>query len=115
MKQITTENAHSASGYGHPVGIMCECGHRALIPVARIGHRGDMAYLRDLKLTCRECGSRQWKGFLFVGPLQVEAFNAGSSLADVFDLRYAHLAKDDPRIVFGSSVHNPYREAPRSA
>ena len=109
MKQIENENEHSASGYGHPIGVECECGRRGLIPLDRIAQRGDMQYLREFKLICRECGSRTWTGFLFTGPLQVEAFQDGADLADVYCLRYAHLPPDDPRVIYCLGGPNPYR------
>jgi len=68
-----------------------------------------MRTLRALKLVCRSCGSREWVGYLFVGPGQVEAFQAGASFADCFDLAYAPLPKDDPRVVYYSATPNPYR------
>jgi hypothetical protein len=114
MKQIdSTDNRHSAASYGHDIGIECSaCGRRALLPFDRIAGRGDMSRLIDLKLVCSECGSREWEGFLFAGPLQIDAFRDGADLADVYELRYAHLPRDDPRVIYCSGGPNPYRQVP---
>ena len=69
MKLVDNDNLHSVDAYGHPLGIVCECGRRALLglDVTR-AHRGSMKLIRDLKLVCRECGSRKFVAFLFIGP-----------------------------------------------
>lgn len=62
------ENLHTLDCYGGPLGVECACGRRAIVPAAALGaHSGNMREIRSLLFVCRECGSRQWTGFLF-GP-----------------------------------------------
>lgn len=60
------QNLHTLDGYGGPLGVECRCGRRALVPPEALGaHSGNMREIRTLRFVCRECGSRQWRGFLF--------------------------------------------------
>src|SRR3954470_20305229 len=45
-------NLHSLAGTGRPLGVMCKtCGHRALIPLDRLGaHSGNMKEVKSLRL-----------------------------------------------------------------
>lgn len=60
------QNLHTLHGYGGPLGVECRCGRRALVPPEALGARaGNMREIRSLKFVCRECGSREWRGFIF--------------------------------------------------
>lgn len=54
------DNGRSVCSYGRrPLGVVCPCGHRALVPLAAIGvHDGDMRRLYDLSFSCSKCGKR---------------------------------------------------------
>lgn len=59
-------NLHTLDSYGGPLGVECRCGRRALVPPEALGaHAGNMREIRRLKFVCRECGSREWRGFIF--------------------------------------------------
>ena len=53
------------------------------------------------------------KTFLFLNAHQAAAFAAGASYANIFDLRQAGLAADDPRVIYWTNP-NPYRPSPES-
>lgn len=71
---------HQAWTHGHPVGIECTqpaCRHRALLPLDTIGaHRGNMTYIRDLRLKCTQCGGREFNVALFSRMGEPEAWLA---------------------------------------
>jgi hypothetical protein len=107
----TTNNGCSAESHGQPIGVRCECGHRSLIPLERIGARGSMNRLCDLKLKCAQCGGRKFEIVLFFNGAQADAFWEGQTYADVWDLRLygqdlnewpAKMYRDDP---------NPFRSS----
>jgi hypothetical protein len=60
-------NLHSLAGAERPLGMTCKaCGHRALIPLDRLGaHSGNMQKIGTLKLKCSACESREWKPTIF--------------------------------------------------
>jgi hypothetical protein len=79
------------------------------VPLAELAaHRGNMCRITELRLVCRQCGSRAYKAFLFLNAHQAEAFAAGKSYADIWDLRHAGLAADDPRVIYWTNP-NSYR------
>ncbi len=60
---------------GHPLGVECGCGHRALVEGKVFGaHEGNMKELADLRLKCTACGSRPKVVRLFYSQAQVDAF-----------------------------------------
>lgn len=111
MLRVTHETLHSALTHVFDIGIECECGRRALLPVARSRATGSTARIRDLRLICAGCGSRKFEAFLFFRQAQCEAFARGDSHADVWELRTAGLPLNDPRVVYWSHLTNPYRES----
>jgi hypothetical protein len=60
-------NLHSLAGTERPLGVTCKaCGHRALIPLDRLGaHKGNMQKIKSLKLKCSACESREWEPTIF--------------------------------------------------
>jgi len=65
-KATPTDNLHALVGYGGPLGIECQCGRRGLISGEALGaHSGNMKAIRSLRFVCRECGSRDWTGYIF--------------------------------------------------
>lgn len=116
MLRVTNETLHSALTHAHDIGIECQCGHRALLPVARAGATaGSTKMIRDLRLVCAACGARTFEAFLFFRPAQCAAFARGDSYADVWELRNAGLPPDDPRVTHWSHLQNPFREPPPPA
>ena len=114
MLRVTNQTLHSALSHVFDIGIACECGRRALLPVARAGATaGSIKMIRDLRLVCAGCGSRKFEAFLFFRPAQCEAFARGDSYADVWELRNAGLAPDNPRVTYWSHLQNPYRQPQR--
>jgi len=59
------DNLHTLDSHGGPLGIACRCGRRGLISGEALGARGNMKGIRSLRFVCRECGSRDWTGYLF--------------------------------------------------
>jgi len=77
-------NLHSLYGYSRPLGVECTaCGHRALAFGGRLDDfKGNMRELRTLRFTCSACGSRAWRGWLFVGN-EAEAWLEGLTVSPV--------------------------------
>jgi hypothetical protein len=116
MLRVTDETLHSALSHVFDIGIECECGRRALLPVKQTGATGgSTTIIRDLRLVCSGCGSRTFEAFLFFRPAQCAAFARGDSYADVWGLRNAGLPPDDPRVTRWSHLQNPFREPPPPA
>lgn len=71
-----TDNLHSLARTGRPLGVICKtCGHRALIPLDRLGaHSGNRQEIHTLKLKCSACESREWKPTLFQRAEDVDTF-----------------------------------------
>lgn len=67
MRKIDrVENLHTLDCYGGPLGVECRCGRKAIVSGAALGaHSGNMRELRTLRFVCRECGSRDWTGYIF--------------------------------------------------
>ncbi|MGQ3300742.1 hypothetical protein [Reyranella sp.] len=66
VKAETTNNLHTLVCYGGPLGVECTCGRRAVVSCEALGaHSGNMKLLRSLRFVCRECGSRDWTGWIF--------------------------------------------------
>jgi hypothetical protein len=113
MLRVTDETLHSALSHVFDIGIACECGRRALLPVTRCGATaGSTIKIRDLRLVYAGCGARKFEAFLFFSQAQPEAFARGDSYADVWDLRNDGLPSNDPRVVYWSHLKNPFREPP---
>ena len=111
MLRVTNETLHSALSHVFDIGIECECGRRALLPLTRSGaSAGSTTMIRGLRLVCSGCGSRKFEAFLFFSQAQCEAFARGDSYADVWELRNAGLPQNDPRVVYWSHLTNPFRE-----
>lgn len=70
------ETLHSVASRGFPLGIECKaCSHRARLPLPTVGARpGNMKRVRDLRLKCVVCGSREWKHTLFNKPEEIVGF-----------------------------------------
>jgi hypothetical protein len=94
----TTNNGCSAESHGQPIGVRCECGHRSLIPLERIGARGSMNRLCDLKLKCAQCGGRKFEIVLFFNGAQADLRLYGQDLNEW----PAKMYRDDP---------NPFRSS----
>jgi hypothetical protein len=109
MRKVTDENLHGVAGYGQPLGIECSCQRRALVPLDKIdSHSGNMRPISGLRFVCSECGSRTFTTFLFLNAAQAAAVADGKSHADIWDLRNAGLAADDPQAIYWAKP-NPYR------
>lgn len=67
MRKATgKDNLHTIDSYGGPLGIECRCGRRGLVSGEALGARaGDMKPIRSLRFVCRECGARDWTGYIF--------------------------------------------------
>lgn len=76
--QRRAENLRSLAGSGRPLGVICKaegCHHRALIPLDRVGtHSGNITELRELKLCCSACQSREWEPKVFHRDEDLAAF-----------------------------------------
>lgn len=60
------QNLHTLDSSGGPLGVECRCGRRAIVSGEALGARpGNMREIRSLPFVCRECGSREWTGFIF--------------------------------------------------
>jgi len=71
-----TASLHTiASHGGHPLGVECACGHRALVPLERLGRRHhNMTEIRQLPLRCA-CGRKgQWIATIFDRAEEAEAW-----------------------------------------
>ena len=110
MIRVTDQTLHSALSHVFDIGIQCECGRRALLPLARSGATaGSTRMIRDLRLVCAGCGARKFEVFLFFSRAQCAAFARGDPYADVWELRNAGLPPNDPRVVYWNHL-NPFRE-----
>lgn len=107
----TKENIHSITNTGLPVGIVCSCGHRGVVPPEQINRvsQSNMSSVTTLKFKCQACGSRDVRLIGFRTGVQVDAFWEGLEYADIWDLRFYgcdmnelpwKLYRDDP---------NPFR------
>jgi DNA-directed RNA polymerase subunit RPC12/RpoP len=74
-------NLHSVYMHGQPLGVECKgCGHRALAFADKVDQlKGDMTELRTLRFVCQACGSRDWRGWLFIDAGETAAFLATSA------------------------------------
>jgi hypothetical protein len=63
----------------YPLGVECRgCGRKALVPAVRFGGcKGDMIELRELRLVCLSCGSRERKTKVFLSAGDAEAWLEG--------------------------------------
>lgn len=59
-REVTArDNGRTAWSRGRPLGVVCPCGHRALVPLERLAvGPGDMRPLLSLALACSACGRR---------------------------------------------------------
>lgn len=75
------ENLHSLTMSGFPLGARCRgCGRRNLIDPKRLdAHDGNMKELRELRLVCSRCSSRDVETRLFWAQQQLDDFVAGKS------------------------------------
>ncbi len=70
-------NLHTVWMSGHPLGVECECGRRALLSHDKIdAHSGNMKELRQLKFKCLACGSRKVTFRIFQTEAAAQAFEA---------------------------------------
>ena len=77
----SSDNLHTLAVYGQPLGLECGCGRRGLVAIDRLGARkGSMRLLSSLRFVCSRCGSRAWRGFLFVSREEAQAFLEGPTL-----------------------------------
>ena len=109
---IRVSQLHSALSHVFDIGIECECGRRALLPVAQAGATaGSTKMIRDLRLVCAACGSRTFS-VSFFSQGQCEAFARGDCYADVWDLRKRWPAAGRSSVVYWSHLQNPFRQPP---
>jgi hypothetical protein len=82
------------------------------VPVDRTGAtQGSTKRIMDLRLIRAQCGSKEFRAFLFFRLQQAEAFAQGKSYADVWDRRNEGLEPSDPRVAYWKQIANPYRTA----
>ena len=81
-----TPNLHGLAGSGRPLGVACKaCGHRALIPLDRLGaYSGNMQEVRTLKLKCLACESGEWMPSIFQRDEDVAAFLQSTASTPAF-------------------------------
>ena len=66
-------NLRSLTLSGHPLGVECGCGHRALVEGKTLGaHEGSMRELDSLPLKCTACGSRPKELRVFYSQDQID-------------------------------------------
>jgi hypothetical protein len=72
-------NLHTVYVHGQPLGVECTgCGHRALAYEGEVEDlKGNMRELRRLGFVCSKCGSRAWRGWLFLNAEETAAFREG--------------------------------------
>lgn len=73
------ENLRTLTLSGFPLGARCRgCGRRNLVDPKRLGaHDGSMKELRELRLVCSSCSSRDVDARIFRSQQQLDDFVAG--------------------------------------
>lgn len=87
---VDQENGIALAGNGHPLGLRCSCGHRALIMQDRLPPQigpGSMVKIRSLKWVCSKCGSRRIELVMFWNLVQALAFSNGLSYIALWEMR----------------------------
>jgi hypothetical protein len=113
MRIADRENIHSVNGSGHPLGLACPCGRRALVTLKQLNALGsNMIQLDAIKFRCSHCGSYGVKRVIFHKGVQVDAFDEGLPFAEIWDMRFygEDLNEWPAKMYVGQS--NPYREKP---
>ena len=78
-------NLHSVHSSGQPLCVLCkQCKRRAALTHDEIdAHSGNMKELRDLKLHCRNCGSKDYEMYVYVRAERVSDFLAGTPVENI--------------------------------
>jgi hypothetical protein len=62
---------------GRPLAVICQCGHRALIPLRVLGaHDGDMSLIYERPIVCSACSGKDFDLFVFRTPEEMDEFRA---------------------------------------
>jgi hypothetical protein len=71
----------------HPLGVVCKaCCRKVLVEAGKIGaEKGRMKELRTLRFVCSACGSRDWRGWLFVSAFDAACFLEGQEVRSIVD------------------------------
>ena len=79
---VMTPNLHSLHNSGHPLCVVClDCSHRSAVSPEKLGaSRGDMKEIRDLKLKCSQCQSKNFEAYVVHSAERVAKFLNGWAL-----------------------------------